>query len=146
MATPSALRALLAASLASLPALAAADPACPTAVTDAAKRTFPDAAITKCVAEKQGFEVKMQRKDKTVVELDISAKGEIEQIEEDVPVASLPAAVTRAFAARYPRATMLRAEKQRKADQSVSFEIAFKADKGKKEATFKADGTFVAEE
>ena len=41
---------------------------------------------------------------------------------------------------------ILRAEKQTKADTSVSFEVAFKAGKTLKEATFKDDGTFVEEE
>jgi hypothetical protein len=146
MTKSTALRVLFAAALASLPAIAVADTACPAAVTDAAKKAFPDATVTKCVAEKSSFEVKMQRKNKSMVELDISAKGEIEQIEEVVAVSAIPAPVTKAFAAKYPKATMLKAEKQTKADKSVSFEIAFKADKGMKEATFTADGTFVEEE
>ena len=61
--------------LVSIPAVAAADSKCPTAVTDAAKKAFPDAIITKCVSEKSSFEVKMQKKDKSIVEIDISAKG-----------------------------------------------------------------------
>lgn len=127
------------------PSIAAAD--CPTTVTDVAKKAFPDATISKCVAEKKGFEVKMQRKDGSLVELDISDKGVVEQIEEVVPVSTVPEAVTRAFAARYPKMTILKAEKQTKAaDKAVSFELSFKTDKGLKEATFKADGTFVEEE
>ena len=125
---------------------AAATTTCPVAVTDAAKKAFPDATVTKCVAEKSSFEVKMQKKDKSIVELDISASGQIEQIEEVVPVSSLPAAVTKAFAAKYGKATILRAEKQTKADKSVSYEVAFKSGKTLKEATFKEDGTFVEEE
>ncbi|MDB4962708.1 MAG: hypothetical protein JWP01_2707 [Myxococcales bacterium] len=133
-------------SVASLPAIAGADTACPAVVTDAAKKAFPDATLTKCTAEDSIFEVKLQKKDKSIIELDVSAKGEIQQIEEVVPVAAVPGAVTKAFAARYPKATMLKAEKQTKADKSVSFEVAFKVEKTVKEATFKADGTFVEEE
>lgn len=140
------LRILLAASLVLVPALAGADPTCPTAVTDAAKRAFPGTALLKCAAEKSGFEVKLQKQDKSIVELDISARGDIEQIEEVVPLASLPQAVVKAFAARYPKVTMEKAEKQTKADKSVSFEIAFKTGKRRNEATFRADGTFVEEE
>jgi hypothetical protein len=146
MTKPRSIRILLVAALVSLPCIAGADTACPSAVTDAAKKAFPQATITKCIAEKTIFEVKMQKADKSMLELDISAKGDIEQIEEVVPVSSVPAAVTKAFAAKYPKAAMLKAEKQTKADKSVSFEVAFKTDKHLKEATFKEDGTFVEEE
>lgn len=137
---------LVGATIALAPALSLADTACPTAVTDAAKKAFPDATITKCKAEDKSFEVKLTKKDKSVVELDISAKGDIEQIEEIVPVASLPAAVTKAFAAKYPKAKADRAEKQTKADKTVSYELAFALGKDRKEATFTADGAFVEEE
>lgn len=128
------------------PALARAEMTCPTAVSDAARKAFPDGTITKCVAEKSFFEVVMHKKDKSRVELDVTAKGEIQQVEEVVPVSSIPAPVSKAFAARYPKATMLRAEKQTKADKSVTFEVAFKVGAAMKEATFQHDGTFVEEE
>lgn len=139
-------RVLLLVALASAPVIAEADPNCPDAVTAAAKKAFPDATVTKCIAETAGFEVTMQRKDKSIVELDISAKGEIEQIEEVVSLAAIPAVVSKAFAAKYPKAAMLRAEKQTKADKTVSYEIAFESRKDLKEATFKDDGTFVEED
>lgn len=128
------------------PALAHAETGCPTAVTDAAKKAFPDATIAKCVAEKSIFEVVMKKKDNSRVELDVNAKGEIEQVEEVVPVSSVPQAVTKAFTARYPKSSLMRAEKQTKADKSVTFEVAFKVGTAMKEATFKDDGTFVEEE
>lgn len=137
---------LFGAVLASVPAIAVADTACPAAVTDAAKKAYPDAKLTKCIAEGAAFEVKMRKKDKTVVELDISAQGAIELTEEVVPVSTVPAAVTKAFSAKYPKATILKAERQTKADKSSSFEVKFKSGKGYKEATFKEDGTFVEEE
>jgi hypothetical protein len=137
---------LLAAGLAMLTHIAGARADCPTTITDAARRAYPDAAITKCSAHKSGYEVKLQKKDKSIVELDLSANGEIEQVEEVVPISAIPDAVTKAFATRYPRATIVKAERQQKADKSISFELAFKSDKGRKEATFKDDGTFVEEE
>jgi hypothetical protein len=149
MTTSRILALLLTASFAAFPLVAGADTACPAAVTGAAKRAFPDATVTRCVAEKAGFEVKLQKRDGSVVELDVSARGEIQQIEEVVPVAALPAAVTRAFAARYPKASIHKVEKLTKADKRVSFELEFKLDevsKVTKEATFKDDGTFVEEE
>jgi hypothetical protein len=140
------LRTAVVAFLVALPAVASAETACPAAVTDAAKKAFPDATITKCVAEKSGYEVRLVKKDKTKAELDITASGQIEQIEEVVPVASIPQAVTKAFAAKYGKATILKAEKMTKADKSASFEVGFKVGKDFKEATFKDDGTFVEEE
>ena len=137
---------LFAAMFSFAPLIAHAETACPTAVSDAAKKAFPDATISKCVAEKSIFEVVMKKKDKSRVELDVNAKGEIEQIEEIVPVSSVPAAVTKAFSARYPKSSLMRAEKQTKADKSISYEVAFKVGTAMKEATFKADGTFVEEE
>ena len=50
--------------------------------------------------------------------------------------------MTKAFAAKYPKAKADRAEKQVKADKTTTYEIAF----GKTEVTFKDDGTFVEEE
>ena len=144
MTRPHPLRVVLLTLLVSLPALATAAPVCPTPVTDAARKAFPDAKLTRCVPEGAIFEVVMQNKDRSVVELDISATGQIEQVEE--VVASVPPPVSKAFTARYPRASMLKAEKQTKADNSVTYEIAFKSGKTLKEATFRADGTFVEEE
>ena len=115
-------------------------------MTSAATKAYPDATIRSCVAENASFEVKLARKDRTVVELDISAKGEIEQVEERIAVAALPAAVTQAFAGKYPKLTILSAEQQTKADHSVTYELAFKAGKARHEATFKSDGTFVEQE
>ena len=60
-------------------------------------------------------------------------------------MACVPEAVTRAFAARYPKASMLKAEKQTRADHSITFELAFKTGKTVREATFRVDGTFVEE-
>lgn len=135
-------------SLVSVPAFANADKTpCPAAVTNAAKKAFPDGTVNKCKAEEGNFEVKLTKKDGSKIEADISAKGELLQTEEVVAVASLPKAVTDAFAKKYPKATATKAEKQvRLADKTTTFEVAFKTDKGKKEATFKDDGTFVEEE
>ncbi|MDB4960804.1 MAG: hypothetical protein JWP01_803 [Myxococcales bacterium] len=146
MTNPRDSRIMLVAALLSFPCIAGADTTCPSAVTDAAKKAYPQATITKCIAENTFFEVKMQKSDKSIVELDISAKGDIEQIEEVVPVSSVPAAVTKAFAARYPKATLLKIEKQTRSDKTITFEVAFKSGKTLKEATFKDDGTFVEEE
>src|SRR5262252_6191066 len=125
--------------------VAAAAPACPDPVAAAAAKAVPDATLAKCTAQRAGYVVKMQRKDRSIVELDITAKGEIEQIEEVVPVAALPEAVTKAFAARYPTATITKAEKMTAADKRVSYELAFKSERGRREATFTEAGAFVEE-
>jgi len=137
---------LLALALAVLPAVAVADTKCPPRVTAAAKKTFPKATLVTCARHGSGYEAKLEKPDTSMVELDISANGEIEQIEEIIPVSDVPAAVSKAFAAKYGKATMLRAEKQTRADKRVSFEVAFKVGKSLKEATFRSDGTFVEEE
>src|SRR6266568_4844481 len=91
-------------SLVSAPAFAKGDKApCPAAVTNAAKKAFPDSTVNKCKAEEGNFEVKLTKKDGSKIEADISAKGEILQTEEVVPVASLPKPVTDAFAKKYPK-------------------------------------------
>ncbi len=121
---------------------------CPAAVTAAVKKAFPDGTITKCAAHvekgQKHFEAKVSR-GKATLEIDVSPKGEILLIEEPIAVADLPAAVTRALAARYPKVKATRAEKMTKGAE-LSFEIAFQSEGRRKEATFKQDGTFVEEE
>jgi biopolymer transport protein ExbD len=129
-----------------LPTLAHAGAACPTAVTDAAKKAYPDATISRCSSDEGNFEVKLVKTDKSKLELVITAKGEIEETEEVVSPGSLPEAVTKAFAGKYGKAAILKAEKSTRSDKSVTYEVAWKAGKSLKEATFKADGTFVEEE
>lgn len=138
-------RTLVATLLLSAP-IASADTACPAAITDAAKQAVPGASLVKCVAKKSHFEAKMQKPDKSIVEVELSATGEIEEIEEVIATSAIPEVVAKAFAVKYPKTSILKAEKQTKADKSVTYELAFKTDKGLKEATFKADGTFVEEE
>ena len=137
------LRTTLALLLVATPAVAA--PSCPTAVTDAIAKAFPKAKIDGCKAEKEHghdqFEVRLTKADAKHAEVDVAPDGKILQVEEKIAPAELPDAVKKAFAAKYPKAKAERAEKQT-AGADVSYEIAF----GTKEATFKADGTFVEEE
>jgi hypothetical protein len=137
------LRITLLSLLVASPALAA--PSCPTAVTDAVAKAFPKAKLASCKPEHEDgrdiFEAKLTKADGGKAEVDIAPDGKILQVEELVPVASLPDAVKKAFATKYPKAKADRAEKQT-AGADISYEIKF----GGKEATFKADGTFVEEE
>jgi hypothetical protein len=126
---------------------ARADDKCPAPVKAAVDKAYPKAAIASCKAEKDQFEVKLTKADGAALELDVSADGKILEIEEVIALDKVPAAVMKAFAAKYPKAKASKAEKQTHTkDSSVSYELAFDADGKKKEATFTQDGKFVEEE
>ncbi len=58
----------------------------------------------------------------------------------------MPAAVTKAFTARYAKAKLTGAERQTPTGGAPSYELAFAVGSARKEATFRQDGTFVEEE
>jgi hypothetical protein len=124
--------------------------ACPQAVTSAIAKAFPKSTISKCKAEHEDgrdqFEVKVAKADGAKAEVDVSPDGKILQIEEKILVDKVPAAVTKAFATKYPKAKIDSAEKQTPTEGKPSYELAFATDRGRKEATFTEDGTFVEEE
>lgn len=142
-------RITLVALLLAAPAYADATHTCPAAVTSAVMKAFPKATIGTCKAEhergKDIFEVKLAKANGDKVEVDVAPDGAILQVEEKIAVEALPDAVKKAFAAKYPKAKAGGAEKQT-AGKEVRYEIAFQTDKGRKEATFAADGSFVEEE
>jgi hypothetical protein len=123
---------------------------CPGPVKSAIDKAFPRASITRCKAEREHgrdqFEVKVVKADGTKAEIDVTPDGKILQIEEKIGIDRVPAAVMKAFAQRYPKSTVDGAEKQTPADGPPTYELAFATDKGRTEATFKEDGTFVDEE
>jgi hypothetical protein len=127
-----------------------AAPDCPAAVTSAIDKAFPKSTIDKCKLEHEHghdqYEVKLTKADKSKVEADVSADGKILQIEESIALDKLPTAVTKAFAAKYPKAKLESAEKQTPSSGAVSYELAFTMDGAKKEATFTEAGKFVEEE
>ncbi|HET9987094.1 MAG TPA: hypothetical protein VFQ65_01210 [Kofleriaceae bacterium] len=129
---------------------AAAPPPCPAAVTTAIDKRFPKSTLQACKAEREDghdqFEVKLTKADGSKVEVDVSPAGAILQTEEVIALDQVPAAVTKAFAAKYPKAKPTRAEKQTPATGKPSYELAFAVDGKRKEATFAEDGTFVEEE
>jgi hypothetical protein len=134
------------------PALAevAKVPDCPAAVKTAIEKAFAKSSITRCKAEKEHghdqFEVKLTKSDGKMAEVDVSPEGKILQVEEKIEVSKLPAAVTKAFAAKYPKAKVDSAEKQTPAEGKVTYELAFAGDKGRKEVTFDEDGKLIEEE
>ncbi|MEO6777227.1 MAG: PepSY-like domain-containing protein [Kofleriaceae bacterium] len=131
-------------------AAAAPPPSCPAAVTGAIAKQFPKATVQRCKAEREDghdqFEVKLTKADGGKLEVDVSPAGAILQTEEVVGLDQVPAAVMKAFAAKYPKAKPTRAEKQTPATGKASYELAFQTDGKRKEATFAEDGRFVEEE
>jgi hypothetical protein len=126
-------------------------PACPAAVTSAVAKAYPDGTVSSCKHEVEDgheqFEVKLTRKAGGMLELDVSPDGKILQTEEQIELKDVPDAVTKAFAAKYPKAKATRAERELHADGNTYYELGFVGGKGKKqEATFAADGKFVEEE
>jgi hypothetical protein len=119
---------------------------CPTAVKTSISHSFAKSKITKCSAERENghdqFEVVVEKDGGAVAEVDVAPDGTILQVEEKIPVDQLPKAVTKAFAAKYPKAKAEAAEKQTPAKGAPTYEIKF----GGKEATFAEDGKFVEEE
>ncbi|MEO8550250.1 MAG: PepSY-like domain-containing protein [Kofleriaceae bacterium] len=119
---------------------------CPAAVTSAVATRFPRSTLGTCKAEKAQFEVKVTKADGGKAEVEVSAAGDILLVEEVVPVDKVPAAVMKAFSAKYPKAKADRAEKQTPTKGLTSYELAFSDDGKRKEATFDERGKFVEEE
>ncbi len=132
------------------PKQAAGSSGCPRPVVDAIASTFAGSTIGACKAEHghghDQLEVKVVKGDGTKVEVDVTPDGKILQIEETIALDQIPAAVSKAFAARYPQAKVSTAEKQTPTGGSPSYELGFATAHGRKEATFRKDGTFVEEE
>ena len=129
----------------SLLLLALATPAfadCPAPVKAAAK---PHGALVSCKAEGKNFELEVTRANGDTIELDVSPDGKLLQIEEKIALDKVPAAVTKAFAAKY-NAKVTRAEKQTPSAGPVAYELAFEVGGKRREATFTEAGAFVGEE
>ncbi|MEO8843134.1 MAG: hypothetical protein ABI591_19545 [Kofleriaceae bacterium] len=123
---------------------------CPTVVKTALDKAFPGAKLAACKAEREHghdqFEAKLTKADGNAVEVDIGTDGKILQVEEKIALDKVPAAVMKAFGAKYPKAKANAAEKQTPATGAATYELAFMLDKSRKEATFSEDGKFVEEE
>lgn len=123
---------------------------CPPSITAAATKAVPETTVTSCHPELEDginkYEVKLARKDKSVVEVDVAQDASIISIEEPIALDKLPGAVTKAFAAKYPKVKPTKAERATITGKGTFFEIGFHANGASREATFKDDGTFVEEE
>lgn len=86
------------------------------------------------------YEIKLTKADGSVAEVELKADGTLLATEEIV--ATMPDAVAKGFAAKYPGATAMRVEKITQTGKGVQYEIKFSG----KEATFSEAGDFVEEE
>jgi hypothetical protein len=123
---------------------------CPAPVKQAIDKAFPKASVSKCAPEKEHgrdqFEVVLVRASGGRVEVDVAPDGKILLIEEPIALDQVPAAVMKAFGARYPKAKATSAEKQTPTGAAPTYELAFVIDGKRREATFTTTGTFVEEE
>jgi hypothetical protein len=121
----------------------------PKAVVDAVKAKFPDAELVGAEKEtengKTQYEVSIKNK-KDKVDVIVTSEGKIVAIEKLIEVKDLPKPVTEALNAKYPKATIKKAEEITK-DDKVTFEVAIEtADKKKLEVVFDPKGKIVEEE
>ena len=132
------------------PGKQASKPGCPGPVLAAVERAFARSTISSCKTEREHgreqLEVKVVKADGAKVEVDVSPDGELLQTEETIALDQVPAAVMKAFAAKYAQAKVTTAEKQTPASGAPSYELGFATAKRRRAATFQQDGTFVAEE
>ncbi len=130
--------------------LAARADTCPAPVTAAIAKAFPKSTVTGCKAEKDKghdqFEVKLVKDGGGKAEVDVAPDGKILLVEEKIALDQVPAAVKKAFAAKYPKAKAEGAEKQSPTSGTPSYELQFTVDGKRKEATFDEAGKFIEEE
>jgi hypothetical protein len=104
----------------------------PSAVKKAVQKKFPDARIRGAAKEEEDgkttYEVELTVKGRSV-DVALDAEGKILEIEKEVPVSRLPAAVQKKLAAKYPGAKIEKAEEiTRGEDGPVRYEVAIKAE------------------
>ncbi len=89
----------------------------PKPVLSAVKTKFPEAKVTKAVKEEEDgkttYELVVEVEGKTL-DVAVSAKGKLLEIEEPVDAAKLPEAVTAAIKAKYPESKIKKAEQVEK--------------------------------
>ena len=82
-------------------------------VLEAAKKAFPDAEVVGAAKEKDGdktvYEVELKQKGLTI-DIMFSEKGVMELIEKQIPLKSIPAAISGAVSKKYPKSTIKLAE------------------------------------
>jgi hypothetical protein len=121
----------------------------PKAIVDAVKAKFPDAELVGAEKEtengKTQYEVSIKNK-KDKLDIIFTPEGKIVAIEKLIEAKDLPKPVTEALDAKYPKATIKKAEEITK-DDKVTFEVVIEtADKKKLEVVFDPKGKIVEEE
>jgi Putative beta-lactamase-inhibitor-like, PepSY-like len=114
----------------------------PSAVKKAVETKFPEAKIRGAAKEvedgKTTYEVELTVEGRAV-DVALNAKGKILEIEKEIPADKLPGAVKKKLAAKYPGATIEKAEELTKGeDGPVRYEVLIKA-----EVVFNAKGKVV---
>jgi Putative beta-lactamase-inhibitor-like, PepSY-like len=121
----------------------------PKAVTDAVKAKFEGCKLVSAEKEKEDgkdvFEVTIKHKGHTI-EVTLTPEGTLVSIEKEIEAKDLPKAVSEAIDAKYPKATIKKAEEVTKGDK-VSYEaLIVTADKKTLEVVFDPKGKFLEEE
>ncbi len=114
----------------------------PAAVKKAVQKKFPEAKVRGAAKEvedgKTTYEVELTVEGRAV-DVAMNAEGKILEIEKEIPVAKLPAAVKKRLEAKYPGARIEKAEEITKGeDGPVRYEVVLKA-----EVVFTAKGKVV---
>ena len=122
----------------------------PKAVVDAVKAKFPKAELVSAEKEKEDgetvYEVNIKSEGQTI-EVTVTPAGKIVLVEKTIAAQDLPNAVAKALAAKYPNATIKKAEEIIKNDQVTAYEMLIvTADKKTFEVTFDPKGKFIEEE
>jgi uncharacterized membrane protein YkoI len=122
----------------------------PKAVTDAVKARFPDAELKEASKETEDgktiYEVAIKNKGQKL-EASFTPEGKLVEIEKTIDAKDLPKAVTDALEAKYPKATIKKAEEVTKGDDSVGYEVVITTtDKKTFEIELDAKGKILEEE
>ena len=120
----------------------------PKPVLDAFKKTYPAAVIKGVDQEKEGGKItwEVESIDGTLArDLVYNPDGTVVSIEEAIPAASLPPAVAAAFKAKYPKATITKAEKVLEG-KVLTYELTIKGAGTTKSVEFTPEGKLLPPE
>jgi hypothetical protein len=122
----------------------------PKAVLEAVKAKFPNAKIVSASAEKDKDQViyEVQIKDGNhKADVSVTAEGKIVSVEKEIETKDLPKAVTSALEAKYPNATIKRAEQVKEEGKPMFYEVLLvTADSKTLEVSFDPQGKLINEE
>lgn len=129
-------------------ATAGAQPACPKDPIDAATREFPSAGVIACngtrVDGHDVYDVQIAERTRPRRDVIVSLDGRVLEIDEQVDPDRLPAAVKKAFAARYPGVEIQQAQ-QRMTNATVTYRIIFRSGAQTQSVTFTGRGELAGE-